>query len=261
MDAVSNPKPIGRLRRWLREGGGFLLFSLIVHGVLLIGAAAWVVQTVQAKRKLNFSAAPPASGESSRQLEYRVQAAKRTASMTPPPSATRIVSSATNVKVALPEVALPSAAAIAVPSRMAGMVGNPSAFKPVGATAAVAGPAPSAAVAAMPAGVTAFGVRVPKGGGAVTGLVGTLYYMRRKPDGSVYPENPERVDYLQRIERLLGAQGKLNEREASNYLLFGQKLMAPAVVLRPYRVPCGPRSTSIESRSKNEKLFMFWRAR
>jgi hypothetical protein len=134
---------------------------------------------------------------------------------------------------------------MAVPSRMAGMVGNPSAFKPVGA-AAVGGPAPSAAVAAMPAGVTAFGVRVPKGGGAVTGLVGTLYYMRRKPDGSVYPENPERVDYLQRIERLLGANGKLNEREAQNYLLFGQKLMAPAILFSAVAGESAPRAFGVE---------------
>ena len=118
MEVPAEPKPLGRIRRWIQAGGGFFAFSLIVHGVLLLGAAVWVVQTVQAKRKLNFSAAPPSSGEGSRQLEYRVQAAKRTASMTPPPSATRIVSSATNVKVALPEVALPAASSVAIPSRI-----------------------------------------------------------------------------------------------------------------------------------------------
>ena len=85
----ADEKPPGRLRGWLQAGGGFLLFSIVVHGVLLIGAAMWVVQTVQAKRKLNFSAAPPSSAEGSRQLEYRVQAARRTAAMTPPPVQTQ----------------------------------------------------------------------------------------------------------------------------------------------------------------------------
>jgi hypothetical protein len=35
---------------------------------------------------------------------------------------------------------------------------------------------------------------------------------------------------------------------------------APPVVLRPNSVPCGPRSTSTRSMSKNAKLLAFWRA-
>ncbi len=35
---------------------------------------------------------------------------------------------------------------------------------------------------------------------------------------------------------------------------------APPVVLRPNSVPCGPRSTSTRSTSKNAKLLAFWRA-
>ena len=244
MEAVPESKPVGRLRRWLQAGGSFFLFSLVVHGLLLVGAAAWVVQTVQAKRKLNFNAAPPASVESARQLEYQVQAAKRTASMSPPPSATRIVSSATNVKVALPEVALPAASTIAIPSRIGGMAGNPSAFRPAGA-AAVAGPAPGAGIAAMPAGVTAFGVKVPANA-PVTGLRGVLYYMRRKPDGSVYPENLDKSDYLERVERLLGNAGKLNEREASSYLRFGQQLMAHAILFPAIAGESGPKAFGVE---------------
>jgi len=244
MDVVSETKAPGRVRRWIQAGGGFLLFSIIVHGVLLLGAAAWVVQTVQAKRKLNFSAAPPASGEGTRQLEYRVQAAKRAASVAPPPPATRIVSSATNVKVALPEVALPAASSVAIPSRIGGMAGNPSAFKPVGAAAA-AGPAPSAAMAAMPAGVTAFGVRVPANA-PVTGLRGVLYYMRKKPDGSVYPENFEKADYLDRVERLLGNTGKLNEQEASNYLRFGQQLVTQTILFSAVAGESAPKAFGVE---------------
>lgn len=244
MDALPESKPAGWVRRWMQAGGGFFLFSLVVHGVLLLLAAAWVVQTIQAKRKLNFSAAPPASAEGARQLEYRVQAAKRTAAMSPPPSATRIVSSAANVKVALPEVVLPAASAVAIPSRIGGMAGNPSAFKPVGAAAA-AGPAPRAALAAMPVGVTAFGVRVPANA-PVTGLRGVLYYMRRKPDGTVYPENFEKADYLERVERLLGAAGKLNEQEASNYLRFGQPLVTQTILFSAVAGDSAPKAFGVE---------------
>ena len=54
MAVDANLKPPGKLKRWLIGGGGFLAFSIAIHALLLIGAAMWVVQTVQAKRKLNF---------------------------------------------------------------------------------------------------------------------------------------------------------------------------------------------------------------
>ena len=233
---------VGRVRRWLRAGGGFLMVSLVVHGLLLLGAAVWVVQTVQAKRKLNFSAAPPTSGESARQLEYRVQTAKRTASMTPPPSSTRIVSTAADVKVALPEVALPAAASLAIPSRIGGMAGNPAAFKPV---VPMSAPLSGGGMAALSTGITAFGFKLPPNA-PVTGLRGVLYYMRRKPDGTPYPENPERSDYLGRIERLFGDKGKLNEREAQNYLRFGQQLVTPVILFPSIAGESGPKAFGVE---------------
>jgi hypothetical protein len=243
MSADANLKPPGKLRRWLLGGGGFLAVSIAVHALLLIGAAVWVVQTVQAKRKLNFSAAPPNSGEGSRQLEHRVQTAKRTATMTPPPASTRIVSSANNVKVALPEVALPSTASLAIPGRMGGMAGSPSAFKP--ASAASGAPNGGGAIAAMPAGVTAFGFKVPANA-PVTGLRGVLYYMRRKPDGTPYPENPDRADYLSRVEKLFGNNGKLNEREAQNYLRFGQQLVTQTILFSSMPGETAPKAFGVD---------------
>ncbi len=243
MDAQIPVKPPGRLRRLLTGGGGFFAFSLIVHGILLIGAATWVVQTVQARRKLNFSSAPPSSGEGARQLEHRVQTAKRTATMTPPPSSTRIVSSASQVKVALPEVALPSTASLAIPGRMGGMGGSPSAFKPA---SAAGGPTQgSGAMAAMPAGVTSFGFKVPANA-PVAGLRGVLYYMRRKPDGTPYPENSDRSDYLSRIEKLVGTTGKLSEREAQNYLRFGQQLVSQTVLFPSMAGETAPKAFGVD---------------
>jgi len=244
MESLAEQKPAGRIRRWLQAGGGFFVFSLAFHGLLLLCAAVWVVQTVQAKRKLNFSAAPPASGEGSKQLEYRVQAAKRTASMTPPPSATRIVSSATNVKVALPEVALPTASSVAIPSRMGGMAGNPAAFNPVSAAVA-AGPAPTGAMSAMPAGVTAFGFKkavVP----GMAGMTGVLYYMRRDNLGKEIPENLDRADYLGRVERLLGNKGKLNEQEAQKYLQFKQQLVSPTILFSAINGESAPKAFGVD---------------
>ncbi len=258
----ADEKPPGRLRGWLQAGGGFLLFSIVVHGVLLIGAAMWVVQTVQAKRKLNFSAAPPSSSEGSRQLEYRVQAARRTAAMTPPPASTRIVSSAADVKVALPEVALPSTANLAIPSRISGMAGNPSAFKPV--ASASAPPAAPAAVApmpaAIPAGVTAFGFKLPPNA-PVTGFRGTLYYMRRKPDGTPNPENTDRADYLARIERLFGDKGKFNETEAKSYLPFGQQLVTPVILFPPISGEMAPKAFGVNQVPGNQSWFAVYKAK
>jgi hypothetical protein len=219
-------KQEGLLRRWLREGGTFLMVSLILHGLLLLGAAVYVVQTVQSKRKLNFSAAPPAAVQGSRQLEYRVQTAKRTATMSPPPMATRVTTSAAQVKVALPEVALPPAASLSIPNRMGGLAGSPAAFKP--ASQALSAP-PAGAMSALPAGVTAFGFKLPPSG-QVSGLRGVLYYMRSNAKGEAYPESSDRSDYLRRVEKLFGETGKLNEGEASAYLRFGQQLVTNVIL-------------------------------
>ncbi len=220
------PAREGFLRRWLREGGTFLMFSIALHALLLLGAAMYVVQTVQSKRKLNFSGAPPAPVQGSRQLEYRVQTAKRTASMSPPPMATRVTTNAAQVKVALPEVALPPAASLSIPNRMGGMAGNPAAFKPV--SQAVSAP-PVATMSALPAGVTAFGFKLPPSG-QVSGLRGVLYYMRSNAKGEPYPEPTDRSDYLRRVEKLFGDTGKLNESEASAYLRFGQQLVTNVIL-------------------------------
>ena len=226
----------------MQAGGGFLMLSIIVHGVLLLGAAVWVVQTVQAKRKLNFTGTPPPSSQGARQLEYRVQAAKRTATMKPPPVATRIVSTALDAKVALPEVALPPTSTLAAPGRMGALTGNPSAFKPLTAPASAS---PPAAMVAMPVGVTAFGFKMPPSGTS-TGLRGVLYYMRRKPDGTAYPENTDRGDYLQRIEALFGNKGKLNEGEAQKYLKFGQQLVANVILFPASAGESAPKAFGVD---------------
>jgi hypothetical protein len=226
---TSGPKPTkpeGLIRRWLREGGTFLMVSLALHALLLLGAAVYVVQTVHSKRKLNFSGAPPAQVQGSRQLEYRVQTAQRTATMSPPPVATRVTTSASQVKVALPEVTLPPAASLSIPNRMGGLTANPSAFKPM---SQAINPPTAAAMSALPVGVTAFGFKLPPNG-QVSGLRGVLYYMRSNAKGEPYPEASDKADYLRRVERLLGDTGKLNEAEASAYLRFGQQLVTNVIL-------------------------------
>jgi hypothetical protein len=241
-DESPDRKPLGGWRRWLREGGTFLMLSLIVHGLLLLGAAVWVVQTVQAKRKLNFTGVPPPSNSGVKQLEYRVQTAKRTATMSPPPVSTRVVSTALDTKVALPEVALPPASSLATPGRMGALAGNPSAFKPAATPSATAS---QSTISAMSAGVTAFGFKMPQNAPA-NGLRGTLYYMRKHPDGTPYPEEPERAAYLQRIEALFGNKGKLNEAEAQKYLRFGQQLLANVILFPAMPGETGPKAFGVE---------------
>jgi hypothetical protein len=140
--------------------------------------------------------------------------------------ATRVTTSAAQVKVALPEVALPPAASLSIPNRMGGLAGNPAAFKPM--SQALSAPA-AGAMSALPAGVTAFGFKLPPSG-QVSGLRGVLYYMRSNAKGEPYPEASDKADYLRRVDKLVGDTGKLNEAEASAYLRFGQQLVTNVIL-------------------------------
>ncbi|MEI6712788.1 MAG: hypothetical protein WCO60_03490 [Verrucomicrobiota bacterium] len=166
--AWRKPKPIPWWRRWKQAGGSFLMISIGVHALLLIGAACWVVQTINAKRKLTFSAAPPSDGVRG-QLEYRVQTARRAQSMSAPPAANRITTTAVDAKVALPDVSTFNPAAMVMPSRIAGISGPGVAFSPGVAKA------PLSVMSAGGGALTAFGFK----GTAGAGLLGAFYDLKQ----------------------------------------------------------------------------------
>lgn len=100
----------------------FLLVSIIVHVVFGLGATYYVVQSIQAKRKLQFAAGPPTSNPSKRALEHKVSMAKKTKTMSAPAQAKRITTTGLS-KVALPDMPTMTTATDVIPNRMAGVGG------------------------------------------------------------------------------------------------------------------------------------------
>ena len=103
-------------------GGNLLLVSILAHVLFGLGATYYIVQRVQAKRKVTFQDGPPVVDPSKRALEHKVSMAQKKKSGGAPPQAKRIVSAGL-AKVSLPEMpSIPSAASVA-PAMMAGMGG------------------------------------------------------------------------------------------------------------------------------------------
>ena len=155
-------------QRWTAWSGSFLVVSILLHIILLGGAAVLVVQVVQSrKEKLKFTAAPPSA---SAPAEHKVKPSKKTSA--PAPSITkRITSTAVNAKVVLPVLDITSSTGTDV---MASVMSS------MGAAGLGAGsPGGAAGMASMPTrGLTAFGFT----GGGEVGLRGNFYDLKQTPD-------------------------------------------------------------------------------
>jgi hypothetical protein len=177
--ALPPPVKLSLWQRILNKGGSFLFLSIVFHLLLLAGAATYVVQSIHSKEKLKFTSNPTLGAPGQKSLEYKVQTAKRNQSMSSAPAAsTRLTSSASNVKVAIPDAPLTNSSSSAMPSIMGGMGG--SSFGASGGGGGVGGIAVPGAMAAMPAaGFTVFGF---KGSGVGRGLSGRLYDLKQDKD-------------------------------------------------------------------------------
>ena len=161
-------------KRWLGWGGSFFVISVLLHVLLLGGAAYFVVQVVEGrKEKLKFTAPPPSANPGAKSVEHKVKMAKKTASMSAPSISKRITSSAANASIALPAMEMNSGSG---PDVMASVMGS------VGAAGLGSGAGGGGAgMASMPmAGLTAFGF---KGTNATGGLVGRFYDLKQTADG------------------------------------------------------------------------------
>ena len=119
-------------RRFFR--GNFLVISIAVHLLFAAGAAIWVVQEIQTKRKLTFRAGEKSPNRGTRALEHRVQLQKKRQTMSAPAQSKRIVSTGL-AKFTLPEMpSMPTTAGANV-SKMSGAGAAPGAL---GATAPMA---------------------------------------------------------------------------------------------------------------------------
>ncbi len=149
----------------------FLFISIVAHLIFGVGATYFIVQRVQAKRKLTFRGGPPSPNPSKRALEHKVSMAKKKTGGAPP-QAKRIVSAGIS-KVSLPEMPTMPTASSVVPGTMAGMGGagfGPGMGFGSGSGGGMGGGGGGG-------GMSFFGFR-----GAGAGLVGTFYDLKQKRD-------------------------------------------------------------------------------
>jgi hypothetical protein len=115
--------PAPRLGFWAKlVASKFLFVSIVVHLLFGVGATYYIVQRIQAKRKVTFQGGPPSVNPSKRALEHKVSMAQKKKTGGAPPQAKRIVSAGI-AKVALPDLPTISSANNVVPGMMAGMGG------------------------------------------------------------------------------------------------------------------------------------------
>ena len=174
----SAPLSLGqRLRRHIATRQ-FLFVSVLVHLLLAGVATVLVVQTITAKRKLTFTAAPPTANPSTHAVEHRVQMAQKQKTMSAPAQAKRVTTLATNAKVTLPQMpAMPALDSVVTPAKMGGMGGAGFGLATAGAPGGVGGPGGG--------GVALFGLRTSS-----TGLLGTFYDLKQTPGKQSTKMNP-----------------------------------------------------------------------
>ncbi|HEX8309801.1 MAG TPA: hypothetical protein VF614_00695 [Chthoniobacteraceae bacterium] len=172
LDSTSAPKP--RIPLWQKLlASKFLLVSIIVHLLFGAGATYFVVQQIQAKRKMTFSGGPPATNASTRAIEHKVSMAKKKNTMSAPAQAKRITTTGL-AKVSLPDMPTISAVTDVTPGKMAGM----------GGTGIGLGPGGGGMGGGMGGGggsIPFFGFRGKKGSG-VEALTGYLYDLKQSAD-------------------------------------------------------------------------------
>jgi hypothetical protein len=146
--------------------------SILLHIILIGGAMLLVVQVMQKKEALKFTAPPPASNPA-KAVEHKVKMAKKEASMSAPTISKRVTSTAANATIALPPMEMNNSTSTDVMSGVMNGVGSGG----LGA----GGNGGGAGMASKPlAGLTAFGFR---GAGLTGGLVGHLYDLKQTADG------------------------------------------------------------------------------
>lgn len=151
----------------------YLWISILVHGLFILAATAWVVQTMVAERKLNFSAPPPSTNPGRKATEHKVQMAKKQNTMSAPAQAKRIASTGAS-KVSLPDMPTMAASSDIIPGQMSGMGGTGMGLGGFGGTGGGLGGGGGGPV-------PLFGLRT----GA--GLAGNFYDLKQTKDGKPSP--------------------------------------------------------------------------
>lgn len=214
---------------WASFGGRFLIVSVAAHVLFGLGATYYVVQTIQAKRKLTFQGGPKSPNPSTRSVEHKVQMAKKQNTMSAPVQSKRITTTGAS-KVSLPDMpALPKGDEI-VPGKMAGLGGAGVGFSMAGGAGAGGGTGGGA--------MTLFGFRDARGGS----LDGTFYDLKqtsgRKPTGM---DNDKWQKFVQSW-----VKGSWDEGELKKYYAAPRALHAPFIYVPIILADEGPKAFDVE---------------
>ena len=236
----------------------FLFISIAAHVLFGLVAATLVVQTITAKRKLTFTAAPPSANPNTRALEHKVEMAKKQSTMSAPTQSKRIATTGL-AKVSLPEMpAIPSVEAMSAPGQMAGMGGpgfGPSAGAQGGGGGLGGGPVPL------------FGLR---GGG---GLAGTFYDLKQAPDGKptdmvLQPnEQGKKFDIKAPVniayDRVVSAvvAGGMNERSLNKYFRGPQTLNLTQLFIPAVAADEAPKAFNLGDKVKGRRWVIVYRGK
>jgi hypothetical protein len=128
---ASDPQPVehppaaaGKKSKRKAFSASFLTVSISLHLILALGAGYWVVQRIEAKRKLQFAAGAPTANPNKRALEHKVSLQKKKNAGGSPAQAKRISVTGLAAKITLPEMpAVPTTSTQFVAGRMGGMGG------------------------------------------------------------------------------------------------------------------------------------------
>lgn len=253
----------GNRSLWARltdSRGAFFLLSLLFHAAVIAVAAYLVVQVVQGRDKLKFTAPPPTSDPSA-PAEHQVKMAKKNASMSPPTVTRRITTTAANASITLPPVEMNSSSADLMSSVMGGL----------GATGLGSGAAGGGGGGGLP-GLTAFGFRGGKGG-----LVGTFYDLKQTQTGQptdmaespeeaaggesaliMHPDSPQQVRYIKALKEFVVSW---NPEDLKPYYRASQQVTASRIFI-PYMLASeAPKAFGVEKNCKGRRWIVHYKGR
>lgn len=211
----------------------FLFISIAAHVLLALGATYYVVQTISAKRKLTFTAAPPSPNPSQRAVEHQVQMAKKQKATSSLPQPKRI--STTGVaKVTLPELPMmPSMNSSITPDKMSGMSSSSLGFGSGGMGGGTVGGGSGGGGL-----FSAFGVSSKNS----NSLVGQFYDLKRNRSGSLLNGDKTMTPDKYRDELIKFVKGGWGESFFNQYFKGPKKLYATQIFFPRIDSHEGPKS-------------------
>lgn len=220
-DETEEPKR--RLPWWrLMWTGNFLVVSILIHLLFIVGATVWVVQTIQEQRKVTFQGGAPAPNPGKRAMEHQIQVAKRQSGSSAPAVAKRITTTGM-AKFTLPDMPDMPGLESTAPAHMAGMGGSGFGLgmgTGLGGAAGAGGGGGGGTGVAAPA----FGFReAPRPGF----LVGTFYDLKQDREGNSTDMNE--AGYSWAVQGFV--RNGWREKDLERFYQAPQKLHAPQIFM------------------------------